>query len=312
MTRVTAALLFFTASRADVAERKAFIETMHNKIKKLEDEIAVKQNTVKQIKDNAKSMKANNRLLQHYEMTLKGELEKKQENYNHDNVSAQLTEVEPVAQRDHQAEVDGGFSKGIASLHLNPTEEDPAGSLAREEEMEEMMEEEEEEEQPLLVAEEEDDDVDDDNDRRDTALPHSFLPPKINPLSPPGRMKLVPSTPTFSINSSPSISPGRGSSHHKSPTFLFSTTSDPSTPSFPGFGFDMGSAQEENTIIMSRCSRYCCLNHERVAAGPGFLFDETERPEGEFHFSFSKSPGGSGSSQDKAAEDAFPFSFNYS
>ena len=63
------------------------------------------------------------------------------------------------------------------------------------------MEEEEEEEQPLPLADEEGDavDDDDDDDQRDNAPPHSFLSPMIQPQSAPGRMKLVPSTPTFSI-----------------------------------------------------------------------------------------------------------------
>ncbi|XP_030199074.1 eukaryotic translation initiation factor 5B isoform X2 [Gadus morhua] len=439
------------ACGADITERKSFTETMHKHIKDLEEEITVMQNTVKQIKDNAKSMKANNRLLQHYEMTLKEELEKKQENYIQDkkeyeeriasyrnvfqqhkefycrnplakqllaiqsekediegrikaledqialkqedvlgaavnsslsesqaeSVSAQLTEAEPVAQRDQQPEVEASFS--IASLHLNPTEEplrevdnisltgeeicgdamnkrsapetlcyppgsnreamaqkppsdqrsggaepdqqwgpktqdEPAGLPAREEEM---MEEEEEEEQPLPLADEEGDavDDDDDDDQRDNAPPHSFLSPMIQPQSAPGRMKLVPSTPTFSINSSPSVSPGPVSSHRKSPTFLFSTTSDPSTPSFSGFGFDMGSAQEEDSPFAFTSSYFSGKKGDSESpSGPGFLFNEAQRPEGEFHFSFSsKRPVGSGASQDEPAkEEVFPFSFTYS
>ena len=58
---------------------------------------------------------------------------------------------------------------------------------------------EEEEEQPLLLADEEDDAVEEDDDQRDSAPPHSFSSPMIHPQSPLGRMKLVPSTPTFSI-----------------------------------------------------------------------------------------------------------------
>ena len=57
-----------------------------------------------------------------------------------------------------------------------------------------------------------------------------------------------------SLSSSPSVSPRPGSSHRKSPTFLFSTTSDPGTSSFSGFGFDMGSAQEEVRARRGRSS----------------------------------------------------------
>ncbi|KAK0149505.1 hypothetical protein N1851_009761 [Merluccius polli] len=214
------------------------------------------------------------------------------------------------------------------------TQEDPAGSSAREEEMKEEEEEdeegedeeedeEEEEQQSPPVTDEGDDDGDDVNDQSDTALPHSSSPPRNNPPSPLGRMKRVPSTPTFSINS-PNVSPGRGSSHRKSPSFLFSTNSGPSTPSFPGFGFDIGSAQEEVrskergktydspfAFTSSYFSEKVPHSHKHPLH-TRFLFDHAERPEEDFHFSFSKSPGGSGSSQDKAAEDAFPFSFTYS
>ena len=71
-------------------------------------------------------------------------------------------------------------------------QEEPAGPPAREEEMVE------EEEQPLPLADE-DNAVDEDDDQRDSAPPHSFSSPMIHPQSPLGRMKLVPSTPTFSI-----------------------------------------------------------------------------------------------------------------
>lgn len=44
---------------------------------------------------------------------------------------------------------------------------------------------------------------------------------------------------------SPASSKDQGSSETKSPAFLFSLNSDPNTPGFPGFGFDVGSSQEE-------------------------------------------------------------------
>jgi hypothetical protein len=56
MTSITLELIFFTACGADITERKSFTETMHKHIKDLEEEITVMQNTVKQIKDNAKRL----------------------------------------------------------------------------------------------------------------------------------------------------------------------------------------------------------------------------------------------------------------
>lgn len=44
----------FTVCRADIAERRTFIEEIHKKIKKLELEIRVKQSTVVHNKENAK------------------------------------------------------------------------------------------------------------------------------------------------------------------------------------------------------------------------------------------------------------------
>lgn len=54
-----------------------------------------------------------------------------------------------------------------------------------------------EEQQPLAVAGGDHENVHDGNGQRDTALTSS--PPRINPPSPPGHRKLIPSTPTFSI-----------------------------------------------------------------------------------------------------------------
>ncbi|KAJ3591821.1 hypothetical protein NHX12_006953 [Muraenolepis orangiensis] len=304
-------------------------------------------------------MKATNSLLQHYEMALKAELETKQENYNSDkyvhlrvqlvvhldafyptvdsslteNQAESMSEGETVTPCDHQTGVDVSSSIDMASLHLNKTQDDPAASSAREEEV---MEEpggvaEEEKEWPLPVT----DDhyyLDDVNDQRDAAPPHSS-PPMSNYPSPPERMKLVPSTPTFSIRTSskivgvrvtmwarssslsrrPGVSPGGDSSHRESPAFLFSANSDPSTPGFPGFGFDMGSAQEEDSPFAFTSSYFGQKKSDsKSPSGPGFVLDQSERPEGEFHFSFSRSPGGSESGQEKAGEDAFPFSFTFS
>ncbi|XP_054471771.1 protein SIX6OS1 [Anoplopoma fimbria] len=70
--------------RVDTAEKKSYIETIHRNIRKLEEEISVKQSTVIHNKANAKSMKTTNSLLLQYEQTLKAELESKKASYNHD------------------------------------------------------------------------------------------------------------------------------------------------------------------------------------------------------------------------------------
>lgn len=106
-----------TVCRADVGERKTYIESIHTNIKTLEEEIRVKQNTVQHNKTNAKrydsvkmtcaktlmikvlhiliiyitvcllytfSMKATKSLLLQYEQSLKAELEVRRAHYNHD------------------------------------------------------------------------------------------------------------------------------------------------------------------------------------------------------------------------------------
>ncbi|XP_034042429.1 protein SIX6OS1-like [Thalassophryne amazonica] len=70
--------------RDDIAENRSYNETTQKNIKKLDDEIKVLQNAVKQKKEDAKSVKVTNSLLLQYEQTLKAELDKRKESYNHD------------------------------------------------------------------------------------------------------------------------------------------------------------------------------------------------------------------------------------
>ncbi|KAM6934196.1 uncharacterized protein FYW49_000489 [Xenentodon cancila] len=72
--------------RASIADRRSYIEMMHRNIKKLDEEIGVKQRTAKHNKENAKSMKGTTSLVLHYEQILKAELDTRKENYNHDSV----------------------------------------------------------------------------------------------------------------------------------------------------------------------------------------------------------------------------------
>ncbi|XP_017546938.1 coiled-coil domain-containing protein 18 [Pygocentrus nattereri] len=132
--------------------------------------------------------------------------------------------------------------------------------------------------------------------------------------SSPTRLTKVLSTPTFSLNSSPSTSPGHKESS-EAPTFVFSLNAGPSTPGFSGFGcgFDVGSSQNEESPF-TFTSPYFTNKRSPETKLPGFLFDELENhPEEVFPFSFSsKSPQPSSSTQEPGETgDTFPFSFNF-
>ncbi|KAL7882041.1 hypothetical protein AOLI_G00088900 [Acnodon oligacanthus] len=132
--------------------------------------------------------------------------------------------------------------------------------------------------------------------------------------SSPTRMTEVLSTPTFSLNSSPSASPDHKESS-EAPTFVFSLNSGLSTPGFSGFGcgFDVGSSQNEESPF-TFTSPYFTNKKSPETKLPGFLFDELENhPEEVFPFSFSsKSPQPSSSTQEPGETgDTFPFSFNF-
>ncbi|XP_049341196.1 ELKS/Rab6-interacting/CAST family member 1 isoform X2 [Astyanax mexicanus] len=132
--------------------------------------------------------------------------------------------------------------------------------------------------------------------------------------SSPVRMSAALNTPTFSLNSSPSTSPGRRQSSEGA-AFVFSVHSDPSTPGFSGFGcnFDVGSNPSEESPLKFT-SPYFSSKKSPETKLPGFLFDEMEgRQEEEFAFSFgAKSPQPSTSSQEEGGTgDPFPFSFSF-
>ncbi|XP_051998030.1 uncharacterized protein LOC127654742 isoform X2 [Xyrauchen texanus] len=81
----------------------------------------------------------------------------------------------------------------------------------------------------------------------------------------PARMKAVLTTPTFSLNNSPISSPGRQeSSETKSPAFVFSVNSAPSTHVFPRLGcdFDVRSRGrgEPHKLVKSLMHFQDCLN----------------------------------------------------
>ncbi|XP_058472017.1 FK506-binding protein 5 isoform X1 [Solea solea] len=120
----------------------------------------------------------------------------------------------------------------------------------------------------------------------------------------------APSTPSFSFTYSPTRSPHTATSETKSPALLFSVNSDPITPCFSGFGFDMGPSQVEDTSFTFTNSLFNEKNttEPKSSRTPEFLFGQSEQGE-DFQFAFNfMSP--QASSKDKNKDD-FPFSFNF-
>lgn len=427
-------------SRANIAEKKSYIEAINRNIEQLEEEISVKQSTVTRNKAHAKRMKATNGLLLQYEQTLKAELEKRKANYNHDTevfqeriasyrkifqehkeyylqnpvaekllvLKAEKEEIEcrikawdeqitmkqkeldhltgpvvtsfsteklpdsafglqPVTEQengfDHQAARDREPSIDISSLHLNQTtsghktsdEEVNADEIHEEniqdlptcstspekgskelwssqqfcdqnhpedmhnEEQEEETSQEHQEKLPGVFYAEEifesemekgaaTHEEQPPRDKDDEELATSSQPPS-QETDPQSKITIASSTPTFSFNFSPASSKDQGSSETKSPAFLFSLNSDPNTPGFPGFGFDVGSSQEEDFFGFTG-SLFTEKNtaESKSSFSPQFLFDQPETCE-DFQFAFAtKSPQ---SAKKENSGNDFPFSFNF-
>ncbi|XP_029568307.1 uncharacterized protein LOC115161457 isoform X2 [Salmo trutta] len=70
--------------KANVADKKSYIKGIQKNIRKLEEESHHKQNIVKHLKGNTKSLKGTNSLLLQYEKTLQAELERRRDNCNED------------------------------------------------------------------------------------------------------------------------------------------------------------------------------------------------------------------------------------
>ncbi|XP_041700801.1 uncharacterized protein LOC121537097 isoform X3 [Coregonus clupeaformis] len=70
--------------KANVAEKKSYIKGIQRNIRKLEEECHHKQNIVKHLKGNTKSLKGANSLLLQYEKTLQAELKRRRDNCNQD------------------------------------------------------------------------------------------------------------------------------------------------------------------------------------------------------------------------------------
>ncbi|XP_068559438.1 protein SIX6OS1 [Cebidichthys violaceus] len=422
-------------SRVDTAERRSYIETIHRNIKRLEEEIRVKQSTVMHNKANAKSMKVTNSLLLQCEHTLKAELQSRKASYHQDTevyeeritgcrktfqshkeyyyqnplaqklltlqaekeeiefrikarddqiimkqkeldqltgpavdasstetppdgVSGQQLVAEPEKQLDRQTEEESNASIDISSLHLNQTQNSNKTSVeANAEEIDEEnkvqystvysassgeenselwssqpldeqrhpdeQEQETEQEDQVLqstvsaVEVEVEEDVamdeewapsEEDNEGL-AAFPQSSSRDK-HPQSTPLDMTAVPSTPTFPFNFSPASSPCHSNSDTKSPAFLFSLNSEPSTPGFSGFGFEAGSSQDEESPFAFASSFFNekKTTEPKSSTCPEFLFGQPEQSEA-FQFAFSsKSPQ---TTNKENTRDEFPFSFNF-
>ncbi|XP_069011355.1 protein SIX6OS1 [Embiotoca jacksoni] len=439
-------LLFHLVCRANIAERRTHIKTVHGTIETLEEDIGGKQSTVTRNKENAKSMRATNNLLLQYEQSLKAELESRKANYNQDmevyeeriasyrktfqshkeyyfqnpvaqrlltlhaekeeierrikacddqiavkqrkldrlagpavtsisaeklpdSVFGQQALTEPETQSDHQTEEDSDSSIDISSLHLSTTENGPKTSV--EENAEEIDEENmamdlptcctspekqsqelgsfqqsDEQSEPVEMYAEEQDQVtppedqvlqqqstvagaeealEDEMQERAAAdeepapsdeynegpavLPQASSV-ETNPQSFPAKIPAVPSTPTFPFSFSPAGSPRHGTSDPKSPAFLLSLNSGPSTPAFSGFGFDVDSPQEEDSAFAFTGSFF---NEKKTSESKSsgcteFLFDQSGES-ADFQFAFSSD--GPQSANTKNTKDDFSFSFNF-
>ncbi|XP_037832075.1 uncharacterized protein LOC108240771 isoform X2 [Kryptolebias marmoratus] len=371
--------------RDGIAEKKSYIGTIQENIKKLEEQVGVTQSAVMKNKENAKTEVYEERIssfrktLQSFKesyhqnplaqkfLALQAEKEqlesrikawddqimtkqKELEHLTYPTVNSFSTEELPDSAFVEQATVeqeepehqtkDGRDSSiiDISSIHLNQTanedetsvksnaeeiheqnnvQDPPAWSGQQQSQSDEIHSEAQDEEtskedQELVVsgvgdvlmengaAAEEEKAPDEEDHQEVTVLPQTSSQ-GVDPQS-----TLVPSTPAFPFNFSPTSSPHRGTSDTKSPAFLFSSVS---TSGFSEFGFDMGSSQEEDSSFAFPGSFF---NEKKAAEAkpsscPEFLFNQPEQNE-DFQFAFAaKSP----RSASKENRDEFSFSFNF-
>ncbi|XP_015241598.1 PREDICTED: uncharacterized protein LOC107091901 [Cyprinodon variegatus] len=137
-------------------------------------------------------------------------------------------------------------------------------------------------------------------------FPHTSMEANLEPLS--TKETSVSSTP-FTFNFTPTSSPCQGRADSKSPAFVLNLNSNDSTPAFPGFGFDMGSSQEEESSFGFSGSFFNekKASESKPTGSNEFLFNAAEQSE-DFPFAFtSKSP----QSPKENSKKDFPFSFNF-
>ncbi|XP_028992853.1 uncharacterized protein LOC114847377 isoform X2 [Betta splendens] len=139
-----------------------------------------------------------------------------------------------------------------------------------------------------------------------TAFPHSS-PQETSRSSSPAKKTAVSSTKTLGFNfSSTSLSQQGPAS-----AFPFTLNSVPSTPAFSGFGFDIGSPQDEDSSFAFTSSFFSekKTSESKSLSCSQFLFDQPEQND-DFQFPFT-SKSHLGTKKDKSNDDEFPFSFNF-
>ncbi|XP_029967138.1 uncharacterized protein LOC115402754 isoform X2 [Salarias fasciatus] len=422
--------------RATIAEKKLYIETTQKEIKRLDEEISVKQNSDKHNKETAKCLRALNTLLLQYENTLKAELESKKASYCNDkdvyeeriasyratfqshkeyylqnplaqkllmaqaekeeiecrlkicddqitmkqieldrltdpkvaccstedlpdSVYVQQPTTEQEEQLDVQEKVDCDMSIDLTSLKLDqsrngqanseeiPDEnplQDQASDPASQTSCTELWSSPQSDEQSQSAERHFEDQDQIASQLKDNLEQQSTVSydqeavekqsgatgeepahskdrseePAVFPSTPSqetnvhsflAKMTPVSSTSTSPLNLSPSSSPRQGTSETKSPYFLFSSNSNPSTPGFAGFGFEQGSSQEESPFAFTGSLFTEKKTTESKSPGcPEFLFGQPEQSE-DFQFDFaSESP--QAAKKGDSRQD-FPFSFNF-
>ncbi|XP_019737881.1 uncharacterized protein LOC109523293 isoform X2 [Hippocampus comes] len=405
--------------KANIAERRTYIETTRTQIKVLEEGAEVKHNTLKHNRAVIKSMKVTQGLLLQYERTLRAELESVKANYDNDKegfkdkitsyrklfqahqkpfaqtLQAQNDDMEsptmvshddvPVKtkeggrahvtdsdaprssseQRPDSAEADVGMESSpvkdsmavVSTVNISDMKGCPSGpETSADGNAEEMdvqsearaslscsadetrsseqhvgaqdhhgpdempgEEEDDQEVQPLSQAKqspvsEEKEAARAQMEERAPAEKEEQAPQQHGVLSLPQGQQVqpqsstTPGTPTFHFNFSPTSSPVEGTSGSKSPAFMFSLNSNPSTPGYSSFSFDGVPSHDEDLSFPFGGSFFNDKkNQETKSGGLDFLFNQPEQSE-DFQFPFtSESPA---DNKENTTTD-FPFSFNF-
>ncbi|RXN16990.1 myb V isoform X1 [Labeo rohita] len=190
-------------SESIIQEKKDYISTTHNIINKLNEEIQQKQNTLKFIKENTKNLQRTGHLLLQYEKTLEAELEKRQDSYNQD-------------MKIFQERIES-----YKNVFQQYKDRYCQNSLA----------------QKLLKIQAENEEI----ERRIRATEEQILEKERELMAALGEDEPVTDA---ADSNSPSSSPGRQEiSDTKSPAFVFSVNSGPSTPAFSKLGCDFAAEE---------------------------------------------------------------------
>ncbi|XP_016406498.1 protein SIX6OS1 [Sinocyclocheilus rhinocerous] len=269
---------------SSIQEKKDYSGTTHKIISKLNEEIQHKQNTLRFIKDNSKNLQRTGHLLLQYEKTLEAELETRQDSYNQDMKIFQerMESYRNVFQQYKDRYCQNSLAQKLLKIQAEKEEIERRIRATEEQILEKERE---------LMA----------------ALGNSPVFKYLREST-----SLRPIT-VGSVSNSPSSSPGRQEiSDTKSPAFVFSMNSGPSTPAFSKLGCDFA-AEEASPFTFTRSYFSDKKSPGSAPKFSGFLFDEAESRQEEFSFSFgTESPRQNSSTQDTAGSaDSFPFSFSF-